>query len=129
MALHLDPSAIIINLPSNDASYGYSVEEQLANYDSLVTLAARRDVPVWITTTQPRNLPEQGRQNLMAMKDSTRSRFGDKAIDFWTDLAREDGTIDSSYDCGDGVHLNDRAHRILFHRMVDRGPLKLVGGD
>ena len=129
MALHLDPSAIIINVPSNDASYGYPVEEQLANYDSLLVLVGKQNVPVWITTTQPRNLPPLGRQNLMAMRDSTISRFGDKAIDFWTDLALPDGTIDEDYDCGDGVHLNDLAHRILFQRVMEHGPLKPAAGN
>jgi hypothetical protein len=127
MALHLDPDAIIINLPSNDAAYGYSLEEQLANYDSLLAGAGRRDIPVWITTTQPRNLTVQGRDNLMAMRDSTHARFGDQAIDFWTGLAMENGSIDPAYDSGDGVHLNDQAHRILFQRVVEAGILEACG--
>jgi len=76
MALHLNPDAIVINLPSNDAAYGYSEEEQLANYDSLLALASRREIPVWITTTQPRNLTVQGRANLMAVRDSTLPGLG-----------------------------------------------------
>ena len=129
MALHLDPDAIVINLPSNDAAYGYSVEEQLANYDSLLVLAGRRDVPVWITTTQPRNLTVEGRANLMAVRDSTHVRFGERAIDFWSGLAMEDGSVDPAYDSGDGVHLNDRAHRVLFQRAVAAGLLKQGVGE
>jgi lysophospholipase L1-like esterase len=129
MALHLDPDAVIINLPSNDAAYGYSVEEQLANYDSLLALAGRQDTPVWITTTQPRNLTLQGRDNLMAMRDSTHARFGSRAVDFWSGLAMEDGSIDPAYDSGDGVHLNDRAHRSLFRRVVAAGILEAVAAD
>lgn len=129
MALHLDPDAIVINLPSNDAAYGYSVEEQLANYDSILVLADRRDIPVWITTTQPRNLTVEGRANLMAVRDSTYARFGERAIDFWTGLAMEDGSIDPAYDSGDGVHLNDPAHRILFQRVVQAGLFKRGTGD
>jgi lysophospholipase L1-like esterase len=129
MALHLDPDAIVINLPSNDAAYGYGVDEQLANYDSLLALAGRRDVPVWITTTQPRNLTVEGRANLMAVRDSTFARFGDRAVDFWNGLAMEDGSIDPAYDSGDGVHLNDRAHRILFQRVVEAGLLEQVASE
>jgi lysophospholipase L1-like esterase len=128
-ALHLDPDAIIINLPSNDAAYGYSVEEQLANYDSLLAAADRRSTPMWITTTQPRNLTVEGRANLMAMRDSTHARFGDRAIDFWSGLSMEDGSIDPDFDSGDGVHLNDRAHRILFQRVVEAGLLERAAGD
>jgi lysophospholipase L1-like esterase len=129
MALHLNPSAIIINLPSNDASYGYAVAEQLDNYDVILAQAEEQDVPVWITTTQPRNLSSQGRENLLAMRDSTFARLGEMAIDFWTDLAQPDGRIDSVFDCGDGVHLNDVGHEILFQRVVDAGILSALTGE
>lgn len=117
-ALSLKPSAIIINLPSNDATSGYSVQEQLANYSAVLAQAIAQNVPVWVTTTQPRNLSEAQRQNLMAMRDSTFARFGDKAIDFWTDIADANGRIKSIYDSGDGIHLNDEAHRVLYERVV-----------
>jgi hypothetical protein len=117
-ALSLKPTAIIINLPSNDATSGYSVQEQLANYSAVLARANAQKVPVWITTTQPRNLSDAQRQNLMAMRDSTFARFGDKAIDFWTDIAEANGRIKSIYDSGDGIHLNDAAHGILFDRVV-----------
>jgi lysophospholipase L1-like esterase len=125
-ALLLDPSAIIINLPSNDAAYGYSVAEQLANYDGILAAAELENVPIWITTTQPRNLSIEKRQNLMDMRDSTWSRFGGKAVDFWTSLAQEDGAIDPAFDCGDGVHLNDLGHNILFERVVAAAVLDTV---
>ncbi len=123
MALSLAPAAVIINLPSNDAAYGYSVDEQLANYDSILAVAQEEHVPVWVTTTQPRNLSAEKRRNLMAMRDSTFSRLGQRALDFWTDLAGADGTIESAYDCGDGVHLNDEGHGVLYRRIVAAGVL------
>ncbi len=117
-ALSLMPDAIIINLPSNDASSNYSVAEQLQNYDSVLVAAWSQKVPVWITTTQPRNLSETGRKNLMEMRDSTFSRFGKYAIDFWSELAQSNGMIQPQYDCGDGIHLNDAAHAILCQRVI-----------
>ena len=118
LALSVDPTAIIINLPSNDAYYGYSVAEQLANYDTILALTTPLDIPVWISTTQPRNLSSSGRQNLMIMRDSTFARFDDKAIDFWNGLAETDGTIIWYLDAGDGVHLNDDGHEILYNRVI-----------
>ena len=116
-ALALDPDLVIINLPSNDAARRFSVFEQLANYDIILEEAAAQSVPVWVTTTQPRNFPdEERRENLMEMRDSTFTHFGDFAIDFWNGLALSDGTIDPLWD-RDGVHLNDAAHRILFERV------------
>jgi hypothetical protein len=55
----------------------------------------------------------------MDMRDSTYVRLGNYAIDFWTELANEDGTINSIYNSGDGIHLNEAGHRILFERVVE----------
>ncbi|MFN8588285.1 MAG: SGNH/GDSL hydrolase family protein [Candidatus Eisenbacteria bacterium] len=68
------PWAIIVNLPSNDVSSGYSIEEQIANYDTLRARAAAAGVPIWITTSQPRNFATQvQRDQLRIMADSTMS--------------------------------------------------------
>ncbi len=117
-ALTFKPTAIIINLPSNDATNGYSISEQLANYDTVLARARSQKAPVWVATTQPRNLSVAQRQNLMAMRDSTFARFGSKAIDFWNGLANADGTILPQFDIGDGIHLNNAGHRLLFQRVV-----------
>ena len=118
-AVSYSPKAIIINLPSNDVSSGYSISEQLANYDTILSVANSNNIPVWITTTQPRNFSDiQQIRKQIEMRDSTYSRFGDKAIDFWTDIADSNGRINSIFDSGDGVHLNDTAHAVLFSRVV-----------
>jgi lysophospholipase L1-like esterase len=120
-ALAIDADAIVINLPSNDANLGIEVATQLANYDTIVARAAAAGVPVWITTTQPRDFDADRRANALAMRDSTLARFGGRAIDFFTGLGRPDGTISAPYGAGDGIHLNDAAHAILFARVADAG--------
>jgi lysophospholipase L1-like esterase len=117
-ALVLHPCAIIVNLPSNDAASGIPVREQLANYDTLLNRAAANEVPIWIATPQPRNMADSLRQWQMSMRDSVESRLGDRSIDFWRGLASASGGILPEYDGGDGIHLNDRGHRILFERVV-----------
>ncbi len=116
-ALSLKPTAIIINLPSNDASLDYSIKEQLSNYGMVLSLAKLKNIPVWVATTQPRNLSLSGRLNLIEMRDSTFTRF-ENPIDFWTGLAEKNGKIKQEYNSGDNVHLNNEAHRILFERVV-----------
>ncbi|MBU1116827.1 MAG: T9SS type A sorting domain-containing protein [Bacteroidetes bacterium] len=118
-ALSYSPIAIIINLPSNDAAYNYSVEEQLFNYSVVMNKADSANVPVWVATTQPRNLTDIQRQSLMDVRDSTYSIWGDSAIDFWSTIADESGKIVSTYGSGDGIHLNNAGHRILFNRVVN----------
>jgi lysophospholipase L1-like esterase len=119
------PKAIVINLPSNDVAYGYSIAEQVANFDTLLAYAKRRHVPLWISTTQPRNFPSSAmREKLIAMRDSLfyrYPRFGAHVIDFWTEIAGSDGRIKPQYDSGDGIHLNNAGHRILFERVVAAG--------
>ena len=70
-ALSNAPDAILINLPTNDAASGISVDQQLANYSVILAAAKAKNVPVWVTTTQPRYLSTELRQNLMNMRDST----------------------------------------------------------
>lgn len=118
MALSLNPDVIIINLPSNDANNGYSVSEQMDNYETIVNLANAANVPVYITTTQPRNLSTTGRQNLMAARDATFANYPDKVIDFWNGLATNDGNILQRFDYGDSIHINNAGHSLVANRVL-----------
>ena len=116
-ALRLNADGIIVNMPSNDAALGFSVAEQLTNFRAIVNHADSAGIPVWVCTTQPRSFNISKRQVQMQVRDSVLQIFGTKAIDFWTGLADSVNQIDSAYDSGDGVHLNDAAHCILFQRV------------
>jgi lysophospholipase L1-like esterase len=119
-ALAYKPWGIIVNLPSNDVAAGYALEEQLQNYDAVKALADAADVPIWFSTAQPRNFATQEQRDvLFAQTDSTFARFGTFAIDFWNGVGAPDGTILPQYDSGDGTHLNDSGHALLFSRVLD----------
>lgn len=119
-ALEYNPKAIFINLPSNDAASGYPIIEQIANFDTLVAVATRNNVKLWITTTQPRNLSNQSQLDLLiTMKDSVYSRYGTYAVDFWTTLAQPNGFIVPEYNSGDGIHLNNAGHRLIYERAIE----------
>ncbi|HEX9007406.1 MAG TPA: SGNH/GDSL hydrolase family protein [Bacteroidota bacterium] len=115
--LKFRPGCIIFNLPSNDAAGGFRVSESLANYDSVLARIPR-GIRVWVTTTQPRDLDSLGRARLTALRDSTYARFGEHALDFWSGLANPDGSLKTEFDAGDGIHLNDKGHRILAERAA-----------
>jgi lysophospholipase L1-like esterase len=113
-ALALSPSAIVVNLPSNDQANYYPLSEQLANYDRVATLASSAHVPVWVSTPQPRNFGDPAQiQGLMRARDAIREKFAPRTLDFWTPFASDSGFIKASYSAGDGTHLNDAAHAIL----------------
>src|SRR5690606_9241995 len=101
-ALSLDPDGIIINLPSNDAASSFTLQEQKDNFLRILATADSAHVPVWLTTTQPRNLSAAGRDSLVAIKDWIINAFPNTYIDFWTGIANNDGSIDTAYDSGDG---------------------------
>ena len=116
-ALDLHPDAIIINMPSNDAANGYTVAEQQDNFERTMHLADSANVPVWVTTTQPRNNMTAAQiANLIAMRDWINSRFANKAVDFWTTVANGDGSIVTFYDFDD-VHMNNAGHNLFYNRM------------
>ncbi len=125
-ALSLNPDAIIIAFTSNDRAYGYSNEEQLANFEQVRQIAEQAGVPVWFTTTTPRNLDDAARAGQAAVRDSLMARYPGRVLDFWTGLGLPDGNIDPRYDSGDNVHFNDAAHQIFFDRAMAARILETV---
>ena len=120
-AISLSPDAIIANLPSNDVSSGYSVQEQMDNWDVIWNTAQTAGIPIWICTTQPKNyggnpIPIQKQQDV---RDSIIARYSPFVIDFWTGLSDSSNQLSATYDSGDGTHLNDQGHGLLFTRVRD----------
>lgn len=117
-----NPDAIIINLPSNDAAQGFSVQDQMQNYELILKMANENNVPLWVTTPQPRNF-ELNSENVKIQQQllkATYQKFEDNTIDFWSDLADKNGHIKPEYDSGDGVHMNDAAHQVLVKRVLEK---------
>lgn len=109
---------VIVNMPSNDVANSYDVSEVLLNYRRIKRYCDSAGVPVYFTTTQPRNFTDVGKLGqLMEIRDSTHAQYGSFAIDFWTTVASADGTINPSYNAGDGVHINDAGHTLFFDRV------------
>lgn len=125
-ALRLKPDALLINLPSNDVASGFSVQEQLQNFQVILELAKNAGVEVWVTTTQPRNMDASKMAAQIQVRDGLKNLVGDHLIDFWTDIAETNGTIKAQYDSGDHIHLNDEAHALLLARVKASSILEKV---
>lgn len=118
-ALSYNPIAIIVNMPSNDTANGYSVADQIANYNTIHHQTFINNVPLWVATTQPRNFTEPTKiQDQIAVREAILAAYPILAINFWTDIAETDGTILNGLNSGDGVHLNDTGHAILFNKVL-----------
>ena len=121
-AMRLEPFAIIVNMPSNDAANNFSADRTLQNFATIAEAAAEQGAETWICTTQPRNFSNASQIHIQReVADSVFSIYGDHAIDFWSGLAATNGYIRSEYNSGDGVHLNDAGHRLLFQRVLEKG--------
>jgi lysophospholipase L1-like esterase len=117
--LALRPQALIICLPSNDIDKGYAASEYNANFDSLHAWAERAGVPTWVTSPLPRSALDSAKRNLLvALRARTLSRFGHRAINFYDSLGGLDGNYYAPYNSGDGIHTNDRGHKLLFGRAT-----------
>ncbi len=125
-AIALNADAIIVNMPSNDAANGFGVAEQLFNFNMIVAVADSAGIPVWVCTTQPRSFGTSQIQLQRDVRDSIFSIYGNKALDFWTTIADSTGIIESLYNSGDGVHLNNAGHRILFKRVQSKNILSAL---
>lgn len=123
-AISLNPDGIIINLPSNDAANNYSAEEQMDNFEVMYSKAQEKGIPVWITTTQPRDKLNASQNAIqIAVRDAILDTYGVYALNFWTEITRiVDGQpkIKTEYGYGDSIHLNPEGHRVLFEEVKNK---------
>lgn len=120
-AISLNPNVILVNYPTN----GYDtlrVDSVMRCFRTIKAEANAAGKTCYITTTQPRQgFPfntQAARNKLKELRDSILLQFGYFAINFFDGLA--DPTtyaILPEYDSGDGIHLNDAGHEILFQRV------------
>ncbi|WP_020535535.1 SGNH/GDSL hydrolase family protein [Lewinella cohaerens] len=124
-ALSFRPKVVLVNMPSNDASYRIPAADQLENFQQIMDTATLSGASAWITTTQPRKFNDLLKVQLQeTIRDSIVCIYSNKAIDFWEGLANSDGTIKKIYDSGDYTHMNDRGHALLFKRILASGIIK-----
>lgn len=122
-AIALNADGIIVNMPSNDANMGYSVNNQIANFHLIVDAAKQANIPIWICSVQPRDFGNNTNAlNIqLAMVNALPQEFPDIMIDFWNGLANASGNdILAQYDSGDGIHMNDAGHNILVQRVTEK---------
>ncbi len=118
-AINLNANAIIINFPSNDVVQGFSLKEQKDNFKRITNLAAKNNILVWVATPQPRDsLTEAQITSQHRLYNWIMQYYGAKKIDFHKDLASPADSILFKYSAGDGIHLNDAGHKVLYNRVV-----------
>jgi lysophospholipase L1-like esterase len=128
-ALSFKPDLIIINLPSNDISYGFPDKEILSNYNVICNEIKKNNVQYLITSTQPRNFADiQTRERLAILNHLVNATFPGNTIDFYNLIADESLKIKPELNSGDGIHLNNRGHKIIFEEFLKDKRMRLVLG-
>lgn len=134
-ALSYNPNVVIINLPSNDVSFGYAKYETMFNFRLMSARVTATGARCYFTTGQPRNdFTPAERDSLVTMIDSINRAFGPFAINFWDGLVTNDGlySLREEYRAtGTPNHVNDMGHDILFQSVISSvfdflGPVPLT---
>jgi acyl-CoA thioesterase I len=112
------PRALVLAFPSNDAASGYSAAETIANLHHMSALARKHGVPVLVLSSQPRDaLGARARDTMMATDTALAVEFDACFVAVRADLSDTSGGIATRYSAGDGVHLNDAGHGLVFDRV------------
>jgi hypothetical protein len=112
------------------------MQEFMSNLRTIYNTVVAAGKICYITSSQPRDaLPLAGRQQLKTANDSILAAFPIFSVDFWTPLADPVTLgINPLYSIpGDGIHVNDAGHRVLFEAVKAKNilagnplPLKLM---
>jgi lysophospholipase L1-like esterase len=122
------PDVVILCYPTN----GYDVltmPEIMLPLQTIYNTCVANNIECFITTSQPRTDATFGTASsqlwLQTIRDSILNRFGTHALDFY-DCVATPGTTQQmpQYYYGDGIHLNDAAHRALFNVVLGANILK-----
>jgi acyl-CoA thioesterase-1 len=117
-ALTFKPLLIIINMPTNDISNSYTNNEIIGNYAQIVQGMEEKKVEYIITGTQPRNFPDiQMRQRLKELNNLLKPIYTNHYCDYLEKLSSSTYTIMDDYSAGDGTHLNDKGHKVVFEAI------------
>jgi len=107
---------VLINYPSNDVANGYTSDETVGNYLSMRDSAATKGAVAIALSTQPANwVPTPAWAATIADTDKRlAAAFGPCFVMTRTALALSNDTLNPAYDSGDGQHLNDAGHALVY---------------
>ncbi len=115
------PDVIIVNYPTNN--YDWIPNAQIIEcLQTIKDSANAKNIKCFITTTQPREgFSPTERLKLLALRDLILDKFGEWAIDFYTDIVQEpELSIKTIYSIGDGVHLNPAGHTVCKGKVLEK---------
>lgn len=118
-ALNKGANILLMSFPSNGYDT-YTISQIMAEYREARDSCVGRGVEFYCTGTQPReDYSGANRTKLNTINDSLRNAFGDRFIDFMTVLLnKDDNSMKTAYDQGDGIHATANAHTQLAELVI-----------
>jgi len=126
-AVERAPNLIVVSLAgSNDLSAGTSTDTFLARLTTLRDYARDAGIPLFFVSTAPKDLSTSDKQTLKSWTEQMKTTFsscwvpGQRSdyspcfVDIFALLANDSLGVASEYSAGDGIHLNDAGHEVIF---------------
>jgi len=124
-ALSLSPNLVLISFPTNDVASDFTDEEIINNYSKIVSILNEAKIDYLIFSTQPRDFSAAGkRTRLKSLNDKLQSIYASHYYDFFGEIATPSYNIKSDLAAGDGIHLNNKGHRLIFNGLVKNVKIK-----
>jgi lysophospholipase L1-like esterase len=129
-ALSLKADVVFVNFPSNDIADGYTLKEVLFNLRTIYNTVTAAHKICYITTSQPRNSTSITKAEQLIQKqirDSILAEFPGFSLNFYNPIVGADSlNINTKYSFGDGIHVNDGGHQLLFQVVKNNVLLSLT---
>jgi len=118
-ALTYNPTLVIISLPSNDVAFNYTDDEIINNYAKIIRALDAAKVNYIVFSTQPRDFSDiNQRMRLKTLNDKIKAIYTYHMDDFLDQLSTATYSIIPKYDSGDGIHVNNAGHKIIFNSVM-----------
>lgn len=119
LALSLKPDLVILQYPSNDQALNYAEQEPVVNLLRLRSEFVAAGIPVIILSSQPRNMALSRQLKLVRFNELIEPYATPCFVTVFSDLKTQVASLNPVYDSGDGVHVNDAGHGIIFNAVMN----------
>jgi acyl-CoA thioesterase-1 len=119
-ALSLKPTLVMICFPTNDIADTYTDAEIMNNFAVMTHMLDSAKVQYIIFGTQPRNFTDVSeRMRLKTLDDTIKTVYTYHVNDMLAQLSTSTYEINPLYSAGDGIHLNNAGHYIIFQATLN----------
>ncbi|MGI4021463.1 MAG: SGNH/GDSL hydrolase family protein [Janthinobacterium lividum] len=126
-ALSYKPNLVIISMPTNDIANNYTDLEFTNNLQKIISLLETQNITYIISGTQPRNFSDlTTKLRLYNLNNIIINTYTDNSLNILNLLGDNSYNINPLYSYGDGSHVNDKGHAIIFKEIVNHKILKSV---